>query len=271
MKKVELTSPDKIVFEGVTKQQVFDYYQSVAGRMMPYVGGRNLALVMCPKGVEEACFYKKNADGTNIVIHSRDELLYHVQMNAIEFHTWGSLADTPDKPDIMVFDLDPDAGVSLSVVRQGAIDLKNILEELGLVSFLKTSGGKGYHIVVPFAEAGDWENFSGFAGQIAKIMEAKCPKRYTTNIRKDARGNKIFVDWLRNGRGATSAAPYSLRAKAGAAISSPISWDELKKITPNGITIKNITKRLKQNDPWAEFFKIQKRQKLCKQIYGTKG
>jgi len=233
----QITSPDKLLFENITKAQVADYYRAVASRMLPHLRKRNLSLVKCPKSIEN-CFYNKNINDERITISTVDELIHHVQMNTIEFHV--------EDPGLMVFDLDPDEGMSLEKVRHGARDLRSVLDELGLKSFLKTSGGKGYHIVVPSGYGAE------FAKNVALVMEAKWPERYTTNIRKDARKGKIFVDWLRNTRGATSVAPYSLRAKKGAPVSMPIEWSELDKIAPSDIDIKNAIARLSRPDPWRD-------------------
>ncbi len=137
----------------------------------------------------------------------------------------------------MVFDLDPDEGMDLETVRRGVRDVRSILAELSLDAYLKTSGGKGYHVVVPLKPGVSWEVFHDFARRIAEVMEQKWPDRYTSNVRKARRTNKIFIDWMRNGRGATSIAPYSLRARKGARVSMPVTWDELDTVAPNGITM----------------------------------
>jgi len=155
----------------------------------------------------------------------------------------------------MVFDLDPDEGMDLSMVRQGAQDIRSILTELSLDSYLKTSGGKGYHVVVPLKPAADWNIFYDFARRVAEVMEQKWPERYTSNVRKAKRTNKIFIDWIRNGRGATSIAPYSLRARKGAKVSMPITWDELYTVAPDGISMADALLRIAGNDPWEDFFR----------------
>jgi bifunctional non-homologous end joining protein LigD len=245
----KISNPDKLLFEGITKAQVADYYQKVSKRMLPHIQGRYLALVKCPNGIDGDCFYNKNQNEELITVSSVQELLSHVQMNTIEFHVWGSTVGNLDMPDVMVFDLDPDEGLGLKEVRQGVRDLKSVLDELNLESFLKTSGGKGYHVVVPFKPTG-WEDFRNFSKSVAEVMEAKWPYRYTTNIRKQNRVGKIFIDWLRNTRGATSVAPYSLRAKKGAPVSMPIEWDELGRVAPDGVDIKRAIKRLSKPEPW---------------------
>lgn len=259
-----VSNGDKIVFKNpaITKQEVADYYQSVVLKMLPYIEGRYITIIRCPNGLS-SCFYNRNKDATPksyIQISSAKEVLEQVQLNALEFHTWGSRVDSIDSPDIMVFDLDPDEGMGIVRVRQGLRDLKQILKELNLTSYLKTSGGKGYHVVVPFKESQSWEVFRDFAKGVAELMEQKWSDRYTTNVRKAARKGKIFIDWIRNTKTSTSVAPYSLRAKEGAPVSMPIAWTQLDTIAPQDINIKNAVKRGK--DPWADFFEVKQRQKL---------
>ena len=271
---VKISSPDKVIFEDlqITKEDVVRYYAKVSERMLPYVSHRVLSLVRCPKGVSQSCFYKKHPgpDSKGIVIlpvptsggdvedyfyiENAYGLLAEAQMGTLEFHTWGSRVETLEKPDIMVFDLDPDEGMDLQTVRQGVRDIKSILDELSLISYLKTSGGKGYHVVVPLEPSVSWDAFHDFAKRVAQVMEQKWPDRYTSNVRKANRTNKIFIDWIRNGRGATSIAPYSIRARKKARISMPIIWDELDTIAPDGVTLPDALQRVRGNDPWKGFF-----------------
>jgi bifunctional non-homologous end joining protein LigD len=276
---ITITNPDKVLFDDpkTTKADVVQYYEKVAERMLPYVGGRILSIVRCPKGISQTCFYKKhpgpdnkgivtmpvtNSDGQTeeyFYIENVTGLIFEAQMGTLEFHTWGSRAEDLEKPDVMVFDLDPDVGMGLEQVHQGVVDTKSILEQLSLVSFLKTSGGKGYHVVVPFSPSASWEAFHGFARRIAEVMEQRWPDRYTSNVRKNKRENRIFIDWIRNGRGATSIAPYSVRARKGARVSMPIAWDELGTVAPDGVTMEDAVRRLGGADPWREFFKTDQR------------
>ena len=269
---VRITHPDKVVAEGLTKEDLARYYQKVAARMLPYIRERIISAIRCPGGTDNPCFFKKHPgagdDGvitaeiakssggteTYYYIANAFGLLSEVQMNTLEFHIWGSRATHLEQPDMMVFDLDPDEGMDLETVRQGVRDLKGILDGLDLQSYLKTSGGKGYHVVVPFRPTVDWEAFRDFAKGIAQIMEAKWPERYVTNVRKANRKNKIFVDWIRNTRGATSAAPYSVRKRPGMPVSMPIQWNELGRVAPDGITMADAVQRLRRKDPWADFF-----------------
>lgn len=270
---VRITSPDKVIFEDpdVTKADVVRYYAQAAERMLPYVSRRILSIVRCPKGISEACFYKKHpgpgskgivtlpvsgAEETEVYFYIEDAagLLYEAQMGTLEFHTWGSRVDALENPDMMVFDLDPDEGLDLNRVRQGVRDLQTILTELSLAAYLKTSGGKGYHVVVPLRPSASWEAFHDFARRVAEVMEQKWPDRYTSNVRKIKRGGKIFIDWIRNGRGATSVAPYSIRARKGARVSMPIAWEELDAVAPDGIGMADVLQRIGGPDPWAGFF-----------------
>ncbi|MDK2808147.1 MAG: bifunctional non-ous end joining protein LigD [Clostridiales bacterium] len=274
VKKVSISSQDKVIYEVplIRKGDVADYYEQVAPFMLPYLSHRIFMSVRCPKGVSNACFYHKHPKGKvgavekiTLLNHKGNPkeyaylensagLLYEVQMGSVEFHIWGSKIETLEQPDIMVFDLDPEEGLELSKVRQGALDVRSILSELSLPSYLKTSGGKGYHIVVPIQKVGSWEDFNAFAKGVAKVMEQKWPDRYTSNVRKVNRKGKIFVDWMRNGRGATSISPYSLRARAGAKVSMPIYWEELGSIAPDGIDMYEALRRIRRENPWKNFF-----------------
>lgn len=271
---VKITSPDKVMFDdpSITKEDVVRYYAQVAARMLPYVSHRILSIVRCPKGVSQSCFFKKhpgsgskgvvtipvtNSDGETedyFYIEDVSGLVSEAQMGTLEFHIWGSRVDTLEQPDMMVFDLDPDEGMDIGTVRQGVLDVKNILSELSLESYLKTSGGKGYHVVVPLKSSVSWEVFYDFAKRVAEVMEQKWPDRYTSNVRKAKRTNKIFIDWIRNGRGATSIAPYSIRARKGARVSMPIAWEELDTVTPDGIDMAEALRRIDGVDPWQDFF-----------------
>lgn len=201
----------------------------------------------------------KNTD--YFYIDSAGGLVAEAQMDTIEFHAWGSKYKTLEKPDVMVFDLDPSKDLSIKQLRQGVRDLKGILDKLGLISFLKTSGGKGYHIVVPFQPSADWQTFRDFAKRISETMEEIWPDRYTSNMRMDKRQGKIFVDWERNIRGSTTVAPYSIRARPDAPVSMPIAWEELDKIKPNQITMKKAILKAEETDPWKDFFTVKQKLK----------
>lgn len=267
-KGIELSSPDKVLISpGITKAQIADYYSLVMPKMLPMVQSRPVSLFRCPDGTGAECFYMKHyADqihGINplpLVENDGDKVTYMsiedeagivgaVQMSTIEFHVWGSRRQTLEKPDWVVFDLDPDEGMDLDPVRGGVKDLVELIDALGLKTRIKTSGGKGYHIVLPIKPAAEWDTVRTFAKRIADLMEAKWPKKYTSNMRKENRKSRIYVDWVRNGRGATSVAPYSLRARENAPVSCPIDFKDLDKIGPRDVTIANINEYL-TSDPW---------------------
>ena len=273
---IRITNADKLLFENpaVTKGDVTQYYARVAERMLPYAANRILSIVRCPRGIESSCFFKKHpGPGTPGVLtacvpagNGEDEEYFYVdsaaglvsetQMDTLEFHIWGSTVGELEHPDMMVFDLDPDKGLDLEQVRQGVRDLKGILDDLNLKSFLKTSGGKGYHVVLPLQPASSWDTFYGFAKRIAQVMAEKWPDRYTSNVRLAKRTGKVFIDWMRNGRGATSVAPYSLRARNGARVSMPIAWDELDTIAPDDVTMDEALARIEGDDPWKSYFDV---------------
>lgn len=269
---IKISNPDKIIYEGITKLDIVKYYQAVSDRMLPFLNKRLLSVIRCHQGISDACFFKKhptgNSEGKKTVpivnsegkesdyfyIENLNGLVSEVQLGTIEFHLWASRIDKIDSPDIMVFDLDPDEGINLEQVRQGVLDLKDILDKLKLKSFLKTSGGKGYHIVVPFKLSKTYDEFYEFSKQIALVLENKFPKLYTVNSRKENRKGKIFIDYMRNSKGATSVAPYSLRARKNAPVSMPISFNELEKIAPDSIKFNDAIKLIDKKDPWDTFF-----------------
>lgn len=270
--EIEITHPDKVIYKNpkITKKDIVDYYKKVAKKMLPYLDNRLISTVRCPDGINKEVFFKKHFNSNKylkkVLVNGKNSeedyyyigdingLISEVQMNSIEFHTWGCKVEDLNHPDIMVFDLDPDEGLSIKKIRDGAKDLKKILDKLKLKSYLKTSGGKGYHIVVPLKIKITWKKFQDIAQKIAKLMVEQYPNKYTTNIRKEKRKGKILIDYFRNIKGATFVAPYSLRIRKKASVSMPIRWSELDKVKPNEITITTALKRLKRKDPWVGFF-----------------
>ncbi len=275
---VGITHPEKIMFpaEGWTKRELAEYYSAVAPRMLPYVKDRLLSVVCCPSGIGGERFFRRHLDGKfpgigRAPASDGEEYFYAVnakglislvQYNAVEIHIWGSRRTAADRPDLMVFDLDPDESMALSEVRRGARDLKDVLDELGLHSFLKTSGGKGYHIAVPFRAGIEGQTFRDFAKGVAEIMAGAYPDRYLAVSSKKARSGKIYIDWQRNSPGSTSAAPYSARAREGAPVSMPIAWEELGKVAPGGVDLRTAVERLGKPDPWEDFFRVKAVQRL---------
>lgn len=272
---IKLTHPDKLLWpdEKVSKQDLLEHYALVWPRMEPFVVDRPLALVRAPDGVGGQQFFQKHASAgmSDKIFRSKDpeddeEILYVkdfdgiaalVQMGVVEIHIWGCTVDKIDTPDQIVFDLDPDESVSVDRVRQAALDIRGKLEELSLPVFVKTSGGKGYHVTVPLKPQAKWDAVKGFAHDFARAMEQAEPDRFTATLSKKARAGRIFIDYLRNGRGSTTVAPYSSRAKKGATISMPVTWSEIEAgLPPNAFPLgdKTTLKRLAGDDPWRGFF-----------------
>ncbi len=251
---IEISSPEKILFkkDKITKLDVANFYNDIAPQMLKFLNKRLLSVIRCHVEANESCFFKKHpttdknfvnsvlVDGEEyFYISSNRQLVMQAQLGTVEFHIWGSMLPNIDQPNLMVFDLDPAPDVSLEILRKACLLVKDVLDELKLKSFLKTSGGKGYHICVPFKKKLSWDEFADFSHNIALLLEQKYPDIFTTTIKKSARKGKIFIDYLRNKKGATCVAPFSLRARPHAPISFPISWADLNKISPNEINIKN--------------------------------
>ena len=273
IKHIEITNPDKIIYKKpkVTKMDIVNYYKAVSKRMLPLIENRLISTIRYPSGSKGSSFFKKHFENLHKFLglkrikskkeHQNDYyyikdingLISEVQMNSYEFHVWGCLASDLSHADMLVFDLDPDELLSLKRLREGVKDLKSILDEYELLSFLKTSGGKGYHVVVPLNAKVTWKTARLIAKNIAELMEARWPNKYTSNMKKSKRKGKIFIDWVRSTKGATSVAPYSLRIRKKLTVSMPISWNELDKIKPDEITIEEAIKRLKRKDPWQKF------------------
>lgn len=243
-----ISSPDKQIYpdSGITKRMVADYYRTIAPRLLPEIARRPLSLLRCPDGVEGQCFFQKHhADSLGEGVHAiplreksggTDDYLYVedvaglldlVQMNTLELHPWGSRIDDVEHPDNLVFDLDPGPDVKWKDVIAAARDVRARLEDLGMQSFVRLSGGKGLHVVVPIAPGPSWDQAKAFCEALADAMAEQAPDRYVATASKAKRRGVIFIDWLRNGRGATSVASWSLRARPGAGVAMPLRWDEL--------------------------------------------
>jgi bifunctional non-homologous end joining protein LigD len=275
---VRITNPDRVLYpeQGLTKLELVRYYEHVADRMLPYLLGRPLALVRCPGGRDKGCFYQKHiAEGVPpelvevpvveqsgehaayVAVESLQGLLLLPQMGVLEVHPWGSRRQHLDKPDVLIFDLDPGPGVAWPDVLAAARDLRRLLRELGLESFPKLSGGKGLHVVVPIVPELEWEPAKAFTKAVVQLLASRDPDRYVTTMAKAKRGGKIFLDYLRNGFGNTAVAPYSTRARPGAPVTTPVRWEELgPKLAPDHYTVRNIGRRLAtlRRDPWEGFF-----------------
>jgi bifunctional non-homologous end joining protein LigD len=271
-----LTHPERIYWEdaGVTKQMLAEYYTEVWDWMRPHITGRVLALVRCPDGAAGQCFFQKHAsagidaahlklvpdDGDkSITVESIEGLVSLAQAGVLEIHVRGSSTADLEAADRLVFDLDPGPGVEWKDVIDAARDVRQRLRDLKLESFVKTTGGKGLHVVLPIKPV-PWDDAKDFCRRIAEQMAAENPDRYTATIKKVARNNRIFIDYLRNSREATAIAPYSTRARPGATVSTPLTWEELSaQKTPNAFTVMNLPKRLARlrRDPWEKIGRLK--------------
>ncbi|NNM72621.1 DNA ligase D [Enterovirga aerilata] len=275
---VALTHADRVLWdEGITKLDLARFYEEIADWILPHVAGRPLSLVRCPNGAEKGCFFQKHSwAGLGDAIRretirdegGKEEVLYVedirgivslVQASVLEIHPWGATIGDVDRPNRITMDLDPGPGVAWTDVIAAARDVRERLRGVGLESFVKTTGGKGLHVVVPLTPKADWTEAKTFAHALALAMEADAPDRYIAKASKQARKGLIYVDYLRNGRGATAISAYSTRARPGAPVSVPLAWSELSPdLAPNHFTIANLGERLAKlkRDPWAEITRI---------------
>ena len=247
--EVKISSREREVFpdSGQTKGDLADYYAAIAPLMLPFAASRPLSLVRCPQGRARKCFFQKHDSGAlgdavhHVPIREKDGgsedylyldsargLLQCVQMGTIEFHGWGARSDAVEKPDRMIFDLDPDEGLDFDAVKRAASDIRSRLADIGLTSFAMLSGGKGVHVVVPLMTGHSWDEHKDFAKRFAEALSMAEPDRFVATMSKAKRKGKIFIDWLRNQRGSTAVLPYSARVRSGAPVAVPIAWHELK-------------------------------------------
>ncbi|MGO4387038.1 non-homologous end-joining DNA ligase [Microvirga sp. 2YAF29] len=276
---VPLTSPDRLLWEdqGLTKQELAEFYTGIAEWLLPHLVNRPLTLIRCPAGMEKKCFVQRHSwasmssfihadhvsDGKEkteiLTVRDIQGVVALVQSGVMEMHVWGATLADPERPDRLIFDFDPDEGLEWPHVIEAAFAIRDRLKSLGLESFVKTTGGKGLHVVVPIAPKASWKDALSFTRSIAEAMEADEPDRYTSMSVKQERKGKIFIDYLRNNREASAIAPYSTRSRPGAPVATPIAWGELTPdLKPNGFTVENLGKRLKalRKDPWAAIGKI---------------
>src|SRR5271157_791321 len=277
---VRLTHPDRVLYPGddLTKLDLARYYRAVGGWAVPHLVGRPLTLVRCPGGQGKPCFYQKHLgkgapdaighidiveEGETVaypVIEDLAGLIGLVQMNVIEIHPSGATAEKRDTPDRITFDLDPDEGLAWPRVTEAAIEIREALSAIGLQSFVKTTGGKGLHVVVPLQPRLGWDEVKAFTKWVADRFVAQSPERFTANQAKRARRGRIYIDYLRNSRGATAIGAYSPRARPGAPVSTPLFWEEVEKgVRPEGFTVATVPQRLAalDADPWAEIGKLR--------------
>lgn len=277
---VRLSNPDKVLYpeQGITKSELADYYLAVADHMLPHVGNRPITMVRCPTGQEKKCFYQRHAgsgvleqlhevkvpgfDDPYLYINDAAGLVAMVQMGVLEMHPWGVTIERPDKPDRVIFDLDPDEGLGFGDVVRATLEVRERLQALGLVSFVKTTGGKGLHVVVPIEAVGDWRSAKAFAKSFSEQMAADAPDRYLTKISKAERVGRIFIDYLRNDPTSTAVGPYSTRSRPGAPVATPLDWSEVDdNLQPAKFNLKTVPERLRslKKDPWADIDRVKQR------------
>ncbi len=280
--ELALTHPEKILYprQGITKRNLAEFYQQIAKWVLPHVASRPLTLVRCPQGSQQKCFYQKHASGslpdsvhriliceketktknTYLVIDDVNGLIALVQMGVLEIHPWGCRKDRTDRPDRLVLDLDPGPGVKWEQLVEGAHMLKNRLSGDGIESFVKTSGGKGLHVVAPLTRRATWDQLKQYTRRLAMEIAQAHPSGFVATMSKAKRKGKIFIDYLRNSFGATSIATYGTRALPGAPVSTPVSWDELFSISGSQVfTLTTLPQRLHnlRADPWKGFFDLR--------------
>ena len=272
----KVTHPERVIdpSTGLTKLDLVRYYESIAEWMVPHLKGRACSLLRGPSGIEGQLFFQKHLDRLRIPgvkpldpalfpghdalleVPSAEAIVAAAQMNVIEFHTWNSQVRNIDKPDRIVFDLDPGKGVSWQRMQEGAALTRSLLQQLGLEAWLKTSGGKGLHVVVPIAPRHDWATVRAFAQAVVEQLAQVLPDRFVAKSGPSNRVGKIFADYLRNTHDATTAAAYSARARPGLGVSMPIEWDQLSEVKSGAHwTIANAHKHvsLRAQDPWSGY------------------
>ena len=272
---VPLSSKERILYpeQGFTKLALAEYYEAIADWILPHIKHRPLSLVRCPDGYQKTCFFQKhpgpgmsksiprlmieekNGEEPYLYIDKLSDMIHLVQLGTLEFHVWGSTLEDIEHPDRLVFDLDPSPEVAFRETRRVAKALRRRLSDLGLNSFVRTTGGKGLHVVVPIKPEKDWDEVKAFCHSVTKV-QARNDAMVTSVMSKRQRKGRIFMDYLRNGRGATAISSYSLRARAGAPVAVPIRWDEVDaSLRPDRYTIENLRRRLAalKQDPWHDF------------------
>lgn len=282
----KLTNPHKLLYpeDKISKQDLLNYYESISDHILPYLNLRPLTLLRCPSGYEH-CFYQRHYNRTTpkalhiiedktkeehphyIYLNDKQGLLSLVQMGVLEIHPWGSTIHYLEQPNIIVLDLDPAPDVPWSTVVATAKEIRDYFSQYELRSFVKTTGGKGLHVVIPILPEYEWDEVKQFTHIFVQLLERLNPTKYISKMNKAQRGGKIFIDYLRNQRAATAIAPYSTRARIHAPVSTPLSWDELSsRIEDNSYTIKSLPKRLQQlsEDPWKNFWTLQQSLRLDK-------
>lgn len=282
---VRLSSPDKTLYpeQGVTKRDLAEYLAAVADWMLPHVVNRPITLMRCPAGRQKTCFYQRHpgksgagslheveiagfeSSGPYLYLTSKEELVSLAQLGVLEVHPWGARTDRPDRPDRVIFDLDPGEDLAFDDIIAAAHHVRAELEKAGLQSFCKTTGGKGLHVTAPVERTVDWPTLKAFAKTLAQQMAEREPNRYLTRLAKSERKGRILIDFLRNDPTSTTVAPYSPRARAGAPVATPLDWSEVAPgLDPAAFTIATTPARLRKlaQDPWTEITRIRQQLKF---------
>ena len=275
---IKLTSPDRVVYpgQGVTKAGLVAYYAAVAERMLPYIANRPLSLLRCPQGRTKYCFFQKHDTGgfpeglKSLLITEKDGskedyfylddlagIIAGTQMNVLEWHLWGARTQDVEKPERIIFDIDPDEGLGFADVRAAAKDIRDTLDALGLKSYPLVSGGKGVHVIAPLTPQAEWLEVKAFCKAVAQRLAENQPDRFVATMSKAKRKGKLFIDYLRNERGSTAIAPWSSRSREGAPAAVPVTWEELEGVTAaNQFSLAIAAERAKAPDPWTGYFEL---------------
>jgi len=275
--RVRLTRPGKLLYPdaNLSKLDLARYYQAVGACIVPHLKNRPLSLLRCPDGWKEPCFYQKHADksahsalghvkvqeaagsATYLMANSVTALIALVQLGVLELHPWGARAPRLGRPDRLTFDFDPGESVTWAELVDAVKLMRSLLEELGLRTFVKTTGGKGLHVVAPIRPTLSWDQARRFSKGAAELMVQTFPGRFIATAAKAQRKGLIFIDYLRNAEGATAVSAYSLRARANAPVATPVAWEELAEdLRFDRFNLRNIPRRIERMraDPWAAFF-----------------
>ena len=277
-----LSHPDRLIYADppISKRDLAAYYESIGKWVVPHVQGRPLTLVHCPRGVEAGCAFMRHSKvwgpetlrrvriqektkvGEYLVADDLPGIIGLVQMGVVEIHTWNSRADDPERPNRLVIDLDPGETVSWRRVVRAARTVREALAALDLEAWVKTTGGRGLHVVVPLVPRADWTECLAFTRALAERLAAASPSEFTTAFAKTGRADRILIDYLRNNRTNTSIAAFSSRARPGAPVSIPITWDELRPaLRPHACTVGSVPSRLRRlrADPWKGYWSSRQR------------
>jgi bifunctional non-homologous end joining protein LigD len=268
----EISRPEKVLFpgDGLTKQGLADYYAGVADVMVPHLRGRPVNMQRFPDGIDGPGFYEKkapahfpdwfhrvtvstsDAEQDQVVVDDRRSLIYLADQACVTPHVWLSREDRLDHPDQVIFDLDPSTQ-DVDGVRDATRAVADLLDELGLVPYIKTTGSKGYHVQAPLDRSADFDSVRAFAREAAELLASRAPDRLTVAQRKSKRGDRVYIDTMRNAYGQTAVPPYAVRARPGAPVATPIERGELAKVRPDAYTTRAVTRRLAQRaDPWEQ-------------------